>query len=148
VSPVDGLGMDLAQQLKDGKIADYLEIPAGFGSAAAADAPANDTPDANVQVSYDKSKAESAAVLSIVGKVADGFNLQMAGAPDRIGVDSRDVATSGMSFLAFLLPGIIGISICSSALSGTVHENAHNRTNGIFRKLATPPISRMKWKED
>jgi ABC-2 type transport system permease protein len=77
--------------------------------------------------------------------VADRFNLQASGSPDRMGMDTHDVVTSGMSFLAFLLPGIIGIIICTAGLSGTVSESAHNRTNGIFRKLATTPISRIKW---
>jgi ABC-2 type transport system permease protein len=145
VRPVDGSGMDLSQQLKDGKISDYLEIPAGFGNDAAAASPPEGMPGAKVQVFYDKSKTESAAVLSIVGQVVNGFNMQMSGAQDHMGVDSRDVATSGMSFFDFLLPGIVGLTICSAGLSGTVATSAHNRTNGIFRKLATTPISRIKW---
>jgi ABC-2 type transport system permease protein len=145
VQLVDGSDMDLAQQLKDGKIADYLEIPPGFGNAANAASPPDGSPGANVQVYYDKSKTESAAVISIVRQVSDGLNMQMSGARDYMGVDSRDVATSGMGFLQFLLPGIVGLTICSSGLSGTVATSAHNRTNGIFRKLATTPISRIKW---
>lgn len=145
VKLVDGSGMDLAQQLKDGQIADYLVIPQGFGAAAVAPVPANGTAPADVQLSYDKSKAESAAVLSIVGQVVNGLDMQLSGAQSHMGVDSRDVATSGMSYLAFLLPGMIGLTICSAGLSGTVATSAHNRTNGIFRKLATTPISRFGW---
>lgn len=145
VRPVDGSGMDLAGQLKDGKIADYIEIPHGFGNSATSAGLTGTKPEALVQVYYDRSKTESAAVTSIIGQVVDRFNLQASGSPERMGMDTHDVVTSGMSFLAFLLPGIIGITICTAGLSGTVSSNAHNRTNGIFRKLATTPISRINW---
>jgi len=56
-----------------------------------------------------------------------------------------DVATSYMSYLDFLLPGMIGMIIISVALSSTVHTSAYNRANGIFRKLASTPISPIKW---
>jgi ABC-2 type transport system permease protein len=145
IRSVDSSGIDLAGQLKDGKIADYIEIPPGFGDSAGVAGPAGGKTEALVQVYYDKSKTESAAFTSIIGHVVDRFNLESSGTSVRMGMDTHDVATSGMSFLAFLLPGIIGITICTAGLSGTVSSNAHNRTNGIFRKLATAPISRINW---
>jgi ABC-2 type transport system permease protein len=145
ISLVDGSNMDLPQLLKDGKIADYVEIPAGFGNGTASMVSASTDSNTSIQVFYDKSQATSAAVISIVQQVVDGFNLQMSGAQDRISMNSHDVATTYMNYLDFLLPGMIGMIIISVALSSTVHTSAYNRANGIFRKLASTPISPMKW---
>lgn len=141
----DGSGMDLAQRLKDGKIDAYLEIPSGFGSGVMATKATGNASGNGLKVYYDKSKPTSGAVVSVVQQVADGFNLKMAGASALITVASQDVATSNINYIDFLLPGIIGMSIMSSAVNGTVSTTARNRATGVFRKLATTPISRIEW---
>jgi ABC-2 type transport system permease protein len=47
--------------------------------------------------------------------------------------------------LEFMLPGVLGMSIMSAAMNSTVAINVKNRARGIFRKLATTPISRIEW---
>jgi|SRR5271157_523084 len=49
------------------------------------------------------------------------------------------------NMLEFMLPGILGMSIMSAAMNSTVAINVKNRARGIFRKLATTPISRIEW---
>ena len=55
------------------------------------------------------------------------------------------MATSNVNYLDFLFPGIIGMSVMSIAVNGTVGQSARNRATGVFRKLATTPISRIEW---
>ena len=50
-----------------------------------------------------------------------------------------------MSMLEYSFPGILGIGIMMTAIMPTVGVNAKNRARGIFRKLATTPISRIEW---
>lgn len=141
----DGSGMDLQQQLKDGKIDAYMEIPAGFQNNTMAARMAGNASGSSLQVYYDKSKATSGAVLSVVQQIADDINLKLAGGTPYVAVSSQDVATANINYLDFLLPGIIGMSIMSSAVNGTVSTTARNRATGVFRKLATTPISRIEW---
>jgi ABC-2 type transport system permease protein len=85
------------------------------------------------------------AVVSIIQRVADAFNIRMAGTEEKIAVKTRDVATGSMSMMDFMVPGILGMSIMSASVNSTVSINAKNRARGIFRKLATTPISRLEW---
>jgi ABC-2 type transport system permease protein len=135
---------DLSKMLKDGKISSYLVIPQGFQGGVAA-AQTGNAAGAPVDIYYDKSQSTSMAVVSIVSQVADGFNIAMSGAKSLIVVSDRDVATSNVDYLNFLLPGIIGMSVMSIAVNGTVGQSARNRATGVFRKLATTPISRVEW---
>ena len=49
------------------------------------------------------------------------------------------------NMMEFMLPGIIGMSIMSASMNSTVAINVKNRARGIFRKLATTPVSRIEW---
>ncbi|HMK46997.1 MAG TPA: ABC transporter permease, partial [Methanocella sp.] len=79
------------------------------------------------------------------GQVLNDFNLRLQGAKPVMTATPHDVATASISYLQFLLPGIIGLSIMSSSLMSTVGLSAGNRSKGIFRKLATTPISSLEW---
>jgi ABC-2 type transport system permease protein len=138
VALTDGSGLDLSKMLKDGKIGAYMALPDGFQQGSA-------TGVANVEVYYDKSQPASMALVSIIRQVADAFNIQISGATEKIAVNAQDVATGSMSTLEFMLPGILGMSIMSAAMNATVSINVKNRARGIFRKLATTPISRIEW---
>ncbi|WP_424358350.1 ABC transporter permease [Methanocella sp. MCL-LM] len=141
----DGSGMNLSQSLKAGKIDAYLEIPSGFGAGVMVAKATGNLSGEGLQVYYDQSKPTSGAVVSVVRQTAGGFNMEMSGASPYIAVNAEDVATSNISYIDFLLPGIIGMSIMSSAVNGTVSTTARNRATGVFRKLATTPISRIEW---
>lgn len=146
VKLVNGSGMDLAKMLKDGKISSYVVIPQGFqDNVMKARASGGNASAAALEVYYDKSQPTSLAVVSVISQVANAFNKQMSGANDLIVVNSQDVTTSSVSYLVFLFPGIIGMSIMSIAVNGTVGQSARNRATGVFRKLATTPISRIEW---
>ncbi len=141
VKVVDGTGMDLAQMLKDGKIVAYLVVPAGFGASAVP----GDGPAAQVPMYFDQTQASSGALITVAQKVADQMNIKLAGATERIALAPEDVTTSSVKPLEYVLPGILGIGIMMCAINLTVGVNAKNRARGIFRKLATTPISRVEW---
>ncbi len=141
VKVVDGSGMDLAKMLKDGKITAYVVVPAGFGASVS---PGN-APASQVQMFYDKAQANSGALITVVKQVSDSMNMQLAGATEKIVVTPQDTATASMSMMEYSFPGILGIGIMMTAISLTVGVNAKNRARGIFRKLATTPISRIEW---
>jgi ABC-2 type transport system permease protein len=141
----DGSGTDLAGMLKDGKIAAYVEIPAGWEKNTMMAKASGNASGVGLQVYYDKSQSTSGVIISVIEQVVNKFNMGLASAQEIITVGTQDVATSNMNFLDFLLPGIIGMSIMSSAVNGTVSTTARNRATGVFRKLATTPISRIEW---
>jgi ABC-2 type transport system permease protein len=143
---MDGSGTDLQQQLKDGKIAMYIEIPQGFEQGLMqARATGNNASAPALQVYYDKSKPSAMVLLSIINEIVNRLNLGFVGGKEVVSAVTHDVTTQSISYFAFLLPGIIGMSIMSSAVNGTVGMMAHNRATGVFRKLATTPMSRLSY---
>jgi len=144
VNLINGSNMDLAQSLKDGNIAIYLDIPQGFENSVMA-AKQGNTSAENLQIYYDRSKTTSLATVSVIEQVMNGFNLKLEGAKDVMNATTHDEATASISYLEFLLPGIIGMSIMSASLMSTVGLSASNRAKGVFRKLATTPISAVEW---
>src|SRR5271157_272078 len=146
VKMVDGSGMDLAGQLKDAKISCYIGIPAGFeNNIMASEMSGGNSSDATVQMYYDKSQTTSLAIVSVVNTVADKINMNISKTKDLVTVLPHDVTTNSVNYLDFLFPGIIGMSVMSIAVNGTVGQSARNRATGVFRKLATTPISRVEW---
>ncbi len=142
---MDGTGMDLAKNLTDAKISSYIVIPEGFGNEVMAAKTGSNSTGGAIQLYMDKSQPVSAAAMSVVSQVADNMNIQISGAKYLITVKPQDVATTNVNYLDFLFPGIIGMSVMSIAVNGTVGQSARNRATGVFRKLATTPISRIEW---
>lgn len=140
VKTVDGSGTNLSQRLADGKIAAYVVVPAGFGAAAQGTSQAS-----QVQVFYDEKQASAGTLINVVQQVAGSMNIRLSGATEKIAVVPQRVNSNSMSLLEFSFPGILGIGIMTTAISLTVGVNAKNRARGIFRKLATTPISRIEW---
>ncbi len=138
-----GSGMDLAQMLKDGKVSAYIEIPSGFEKNMLM-AKSSGTSASGLLIYYDKSKSASMAAISIVQQVANGFNMKTAGAKEVITVNSKDAATPGMNYFDFLLPGILAIAIMS-AINLAIGAITQLRDRGVFRKLATTPLSNTEW---
>jgi len=134
----DGSGMDLAGELKDGKIPAYIEMPEGFG-----DSVADNSSGAGLKLYYDESKPSSTAIVSAVRQAVDEFNL--AGMKGPVTLSVRDVATSGVNYVDFLLPGILGMCIMFSALNETIGVIVKYRANGVFNMLSVTPMSTIEW---
>ena len=136
LSLVDGSGMDLAQKLKSGEISAYVEIPKGFGTNVSG---------AGINVYYDKYKSTSPAIVSAVQQAVDEFNMGEAGTRELVTLSSRDVTTSSINYIDFLLPGILGLCIMFSALNEAIGVVSKYKANGIFSKLSMTPMSTIEW---
>jgi ABC-2 type transport system permease protein len=96
-------------------------------------------------VYYDKSKVAALPVVSAIQQVADQYSMQMAGTKPAVPVVAQDITTSSMNYVDFVLPGVIGMTIMMSCVNGTTTAVVKNRSKGIFRKLATTPMSKFEW---
>lgn len=52
---------------------------------------------------------------------------------------------AGMNYFEFLFPGILAIFITMTGAQMAAGTIVHYRRSGVFRKLATTPISNMEW---
>jgi ABC-2 type transport system permease protein len=105
------------------------------------------TPDPalNLTVLYDPSVSVSMTKVQIIFSMTEGFNKGLTGGRDVIGLDTRSIQSEKFEFIDFFAPGIIGMSVMTTSLFGTVGMNTELRQKGILRKLATTPLTRSEW---
>ncbi len=131
VKMIDGSGMNLSEKLAKGEISCYIDIPNGYqNDLMAAETPGGNASGATVQIYYDKSQPTSLAIVSVVSTVADKINMLLSGTKDLVSVLPHDVTTNSVNYLDFLFPGIIGMSVMSIAVNGTVGQSARNQGHG------------------
>jgi ABC-2 type transport system permease protein len=48
-------------------------------------------------------------------------------------------------YIDFFVPGVIGFTIMTSMVYGSIERNTKYRSDGILRKLLTTPVTRIEW---
>ncbi len=141
---------DPAQYLLDHKSNAMLIIPEGysdeFDSILASrfmGIPTNDT--VNVTMVYDPANTAAMTKIGILGSIIDGVNKGASGMPDVLMLEMETTVSDDFDYIDFFAPGIIAMSVMTTALFGTVTMNTELRQKGILRKLATTPLSRSEW---
>ncbi len=136
---------NLDEVLKEASNPRALIIPQGF-SQEIQDALYNkDSPATQVILRRDVSQISDPAP-GIINTVIRQFSTHL------IVGDTREVVTieeeageSGFRYIDFFLPGVIGMTVMTTGLMGAVSINTEYRINGVLRKLATTPISKLDW---
>ncbi len=125
-------------QFRERGIARLLIIPEGFGS----DLRENN---ASIVLVFDQSQSSSAVTLGIVSGVIGEMNLMVANSQTAITLRPEQALSTELRFVDFFLPGVIGLSILQTATFGTIGTNTKYWKNGVLRKLATTPLSKLEW---
>lgn len=123
-----------------------LVIPEGFGEAIDKSFFGEEIT-VNVSFHYDPSEQGSSASIlrSIVTSSLQEFNMQLSGGRRIIGVDQISTITEDFDFIDFFIPGMIGFTIMTSCIYGSIERNTKFRKDGVLRKLLTTPITRAEW---
>jgi ABC-2 type transport system permease protein len=101
----------------------------------------------------DENSASAKTVTQIIQEVMHSINLQAntilnPGDPaiDHFGIDTVNIfLEEEIPYFAFILPGVIAVTIMNSASIGTVQRYAYYRQQGFFRKLATTPMTKGEY---
>ncbi len=118
-----------------------LVVPAGFQENYLHHVPVNLTLFTNPS-----DAASSGAAVGAVNGVANGFNLRAAnGTPIILLGPTRNVGSQILTYIDFLIPGLIGFSILTSPMFSMVDITSSYRKEGIFRELSLTPLSRAEW---
>jgi len=104
----------------------------------------NVTP-AAVILKVDQSSTSAPVISGVLSSIANGFNSQLTGSTQIIGVENQQVLSSQFKYIDFFVPGIIGLTVLTTGVLGTVGTNTQYRNNGILRKLATTPLGKSEW---
>jgi len=104
----------------------------------------NATP-AAVILKVDQSSTSAPVIRGVLSSIANGFNSQLTGSTQIVGVENQQVLSSQFKYIDFFVPGIIGLTVLTTGVLGTVGTNTQYRNNGILRKLATTPLGKSEW---
>jgi ABC-2 type transport system permease protein len=132
-----------------------LLIPEGFGenlsnylySKQNQFSEINDTePSFNLTLIVDPSDQSTVSVMrNIIYSIINEFNMNITEGKKIISIDEVSSIGDDFRFIDFLIPGIIGLTIMTSSIYGSIERNTKFRKNGILRKLLTMPIGRADW---
>ena len=60
-------------------------------------------------------------------------------------VASGEINQKGLTYIDFFLPGVIGMTVMTTCTLYMQGLQSRFRSTGIFRKLATTPLTRLEW---
>jgi ABC-2 type transport system permease protein len=98
-----------------------------------------------VILKVDQSSTSAPVISGVLSSIANGFNSQLTESTQIVGVENQQVLSSQFKYIDFFVPGIIGLTVLTTGVLGTVGTNTQYRNNGILRKLATTPLGKSEW---
>jgi len=136
---------DVTELMIKKDIAVAIVIPSGFGSTLQ-ESMFNPLNSINISLYYDPSMRETVDVVrTIIHSVLYEFNMRLTGGRSIIGLDEDTIAGEEFNYIDFFVPGMIGFTIMTSCIYGSIERNTKYRKKGILRKLLTTPISKTEW---
>jgi ABC-2 type transport system permease protein len=136
MSQVEGVNLSageeniLLEELKDGK----LHVVVAFGRSAAGQI-------TEVELFYDPGEMlAGSTALAMVKGILEGMARVVQQVPPLFSIKETGVAAEGLTFMSFLLPGVIGMSVMFSSLFGTAYPLVMEREKGILRQIKLTPV--------
>jgi ABC-2 type transport system permease protein len=100
----------------------------------------------NLTLYVDPSDQTTTSILrSIITSVIYQLNMNIVGGENVIGINEESSVGEDFDYIDFFLPGMIGFTIMTSCIYGSIERNTKYRKDGILRKLLTMPITRAEW---
>jgi ABC-2 type transport system permease protein len=135
---------------KDADLDDYISknspyavlvIPSNFQNATIY----NEYNATQLRMLTEPTSSASSMAMGLVSGVSSQYNLVLANGTNRITMSFGDITSQDFSFIDFFLPGVIALTTMTTTIFWMVSVMTRYRTNGIFKKLTTTPITRHEW---
>lgn len=148
-----GKNKDVTKYMYDEGISAALVIPKGFGENITKYFESQYNPlitfdnvPFNLTFYVDPSDQTTSSVLrSIMIGILHEFNINITGGENIIGINEKSSIGQDFEFIDFFVPGMIGFTIMTSMVYGSIERNTKYRKDGILRKLLTMPVTRADW---
>ncbi len=131
--------------ISDNNIRAALVIPQGFeNTVQSASMGSNDS--LYIILSLDPTRESiNGMIRGIVGGTLQGWNMDITGGRNVLIYGEESITAREFKFIDFFLPGVIGITVMTSSIYGTIFRNTKYKKWGILRKLSTTPFSRWEY---
>lgn len=136
---------NITRYMQDHDVSAAVVIPQGFEDTIIQSF-TDPTATVNITYFFDPSQATTTSVIqSIVMNTINEFNLNLSGGHHVIGIADQTSQSDEFTFIDFFIPGMIGFTIMTSCIYGSIERNTKFRKDGILRKMLTMPVSRTEW---
>ncbi|MBA2719893.1 MAG: ABC transporter permease [Chloroflexi bacterium] len=136
---VDGDEADLVARMGTGEVAAVIVVPQGYGEAVSAKAAP-----AMVTVYTDPSQSQAdSATRQLVGFVLSAVNQAVSGQPPAVAPAFESVQTNDLSFISYLVPSILGMSLMQVGVFAAIPLVA-DRQKLILKRLQATPLRRWQ----
>jgi ABC-2 type transport system permease protein len=122
--------------MKRGEVSAVIVIPAGLQASAASKAPLA------IEVYTDPTNSQTTQIMeSIVEKIANAFNLQLAGGTEVLTVTTRPIQSEALSAVGYLVPSILAMALMQLGVFAAI-PLVQQREKGILKRMGATPLPR------
>lgn len=140
-----GKNDDIAQYMHDNDKSAALQIPEGFEDALI-QSKFDENVTFNVSFYFDPAEETTTSILkNVLNGILYEFNMGLTEGRVVIGMDEKSTLGEDFNYIDFFVPGMIGFTIMTSMIYGSIERNTKYRKDGILRKLLTMPVTRAEW---
>ncbi len=140
-----GLSENISLYMQEHDISSGLLIPSNFG-AMIEQATGNDSRMSTLTFYYNPSQQTTTSIVrTIVSSTLQEYNLVISGGRHVLDLEQKATIGEDFDFIDFFIPGMIGFTIMTSCIYGSIERNTKYRKDGILRKMQTMPITQMDW---
>jgi ABC-2 type transport system permease protein len=139
VKLVEGSEADLLARMKKGEVSPVIVVPAGYAKTIAA----KRDPAAVTVYTDPTQSAADAQTRQLVGFVLSTVNQAATGQPPAVEPTFRAVQTNDLTFISYLVPSILGMSLMQVGIFAAVPLVA-DRQKLILKRLQATPLRRWQ----
>lgn len=136
---------DLAAYIRDHSLTAALRIPQGFEVQVFALLGSNASGLVNITIYGDSSQSTYGTAATAVSIALTQLNFGLSQARPVLGLESQSVASEAFEFMDFFLPGVVGLTVMTSAMFSMTSLCAEYRGRGYFKLLATTTLKKAEW---
>jgi len=140
-----GNDTDISTYMEDNDLAVGLQIPEDFGKKLDE---LMGNPTAKLNLTYYIDPTDSTVpniVRGIISGIVNGYNDMITLSPSIVSIEEETILGEDFDYIDFFVPGMIGFTIMTSMVYGSIERNTKLRKDGILRKMLTMPVTRYEW---
>lgn len=119
------------EALKEGELSVVLVVPQGYGAALAEEEVAPP-----LSLFYDEvDQSEAQLSFALLEKAVDDLNKQLVHFEERISYEKIGIKATHLTYIDFLVPGIVALMIMSSNMNGVAAQIASWRERQVLRRF-------------
>jgi len=139
---------DISIYMKDNDLSVGLQIPEDFGKKLEELINNSNNSKDKVNLTYYIDPTDSTTpniVRGIISGLVNGYNDMITLSPSLVSMEEKTILGEDFDYIDFFVPGMIGFTIMTSMVYGSIERNTKLRKDGILRKMLTMPVTRYEW---